>query len=117
MGNSFEIGKELHESESSIKLYKRIAEEVSQIEGVEAYPTEENGITFKVNVRLIKNFDFNDVDAASKKNFAFTTDAETYLKVASPNVDFGLPRILDKTGQPLTAEEYENQAPLSKFLV
>lgn len=117
LGNSFEIGKELNESESSIKLYKRIAEEVSQIEGVEAYPTGENGITFKVNVRLIKNFDFTDVDAAPEKNFTFTTDAETYLKMASPNVGFGLPRILDKTGQPLIAEEYENQAPLSKFLV
>ncbi|AYN00625.1 hypothetical protein [Chryseobacterium sp. 3008163] len=119
LGNTFEIDN-IPESEPSIKLYKRIAEEVSQIEGVEAYPTGENGITFKVNVRLIKNFEFEEVSADPTKKmfpFAFTTDAETHLKVNSPIIDFGLPRILDKTGQPLTAEEYENQAPLSKFLV
>lgn len=116
LGNTFDIDN-IPEYESSIKLYKRIAEEVSQIEGVEAYPTGENGITFKVNARLIKDFDFTDVDADPEKKFAFTTDAEKYLKVISPSIDFGLPRILDKTGQPLIAEEYEKQAPLSKFLV
>lgn len=117
LGNSFEIGKELHESESSIKLYKRIAEEVSQIEGVEAYPTGENGITFKVNARLIQNFDFTDVDADPKKKFAFTTDAEKYLKVKLPIREYGEEKILDKNLQPLPPDEYENQAPLSKFLV
>ncbi|MFC0428058.1 hypothetical protein [Chryseobacterium scophthalmum] len=116
LGNTFEIDG-IPESESSIKLYKRIAEELSQIEGVEAYPTGENGITFKVNARLIKNFDFADVKAEPEKQFAFTTDADTYLKVTLPKVDFGLPRILDKQGQPLSAEEYENQASFSKFLV
>lgn len=116
LGNTFEIDV-IPESESSIKLYKRIAEELSQIEGVEAYPTGENGITFKVNARLIKNFDFADVNAEPEKKFAFTTDADTYLKVTLPKVDFGLPRILDKQGQPLSAEEYENQASFSKFLV
>lgn len=116
LGNTFEIDG-IPESESSIKLYKRIAEELSQIEGVEAYPTGENGITFKVNARLIKNFDFADVNAEPEKKFAFTTDADTYLKVTLPKVDFGLPRILDKQGQPLSAEEYENQASFSKFLV
>ncbi|WP_265428920.1 hypothetical protein [Chryseobacterium sp. YIM B08800] len=116
LGNTFEID-DIPESESSIKLYKRIAEELSQIEGVEAYPTGENGITFKVNARLIKNFDFADVNAEPEKKFAFTTDADTYLKVTLPKLDFGLPRILDKAEQPLSAEEYENQAPFSKFLV
>lgn len=118
LGNSFEIGDELDKSDSSIKLYKRIAEEISQIEGMEAYPTGENGITFKVNARLIKNFDFAEVKAnPEEKKFAFTTDADTYLKVALPIPDVGIPRILDKDGQPLTIEEYVEKAPLSKFLV
>ena len=117
LGNTIEVGDELDKMDASIKLYKRITEEVSQIEGVEAYPTGENGITFKVNTRLIQNFDFTDVDADPEKKFAFTTDAEKYLKVISPSIDFGLPRILDKTGQSLIAEEYEKQASLSKFLV
>ncbi|WP_131725564.1 MULTISPECIES: hypothetical protein [unclassified Chryseobacterium] len=118
LGNTFEIGDELDKSEPSIKLYKRIADEISQIEGVEAYPTGENGITFKVNARLIKNFDFGEVDAnPEEKKFAFTTDADTYLKVTSPVVQFGIEKILDKDGQTLTSDEYSNQAPLSKFLV
>ncbi|MCY0976385.1 hypothetical protein PGH12_11095 [Chryseobacterium wangxinyae] len=118
LGNSFEIEKEFDESESSIKIYKRISEEVSQIEGVEAYPTGENGITFKVNARLIKNFDFSEVNAdPEEKKLAFTTDSDTYLKVTSPVLQFGIEKILDKDGQPLTTDEYTNQAPLSKFLV
>lgn len=118
LGNSFEIDDELTGSDSSIKLYKRIAEEVSQIEGVEAYPTGENGITFKVNARLIKNFDFKEVSINSDdRKFVFTTDADSYLKITYPLPDFGISRILDKQGQPLLPEEYEIQAPFSKFLV
>lgn len=118
LGNSFEIDDELTGSDSSIKLYKRIAEEVSQIEGVEAYPTGENGITFKVNARLIKSFDFKEVSINSDdRKFVFTTDADSYLKVIYPLPNFGIARILDKQGQTLSPEEYENQAPLSKFLV
>ncbi|MCI3938119.1 hypothetical protein MQX03_12975 [Chryseobacterium aahli] len=117
LGNTIEVGDELDKMDASIKLYKRIAEEVSQIEGVEAYPTGENGITFKVNVRLIKNFDFADVKAEPEKHFVFTTDAETYLKVTLPKKSFGEEKILDKNLQPLPPDEYENQAPISKFLV
>lgn len=116
LGNTFEID-DLAESEPSIKLYKRIAEEVSQIEGVEAYPTGENGITFKVNARLIKNFDFKETSINSDdRKFVFTTD-DSYLKVTYPLPDFGIPRILDKNGNTLSPEEYEIQAPISKFLV
>ncbi|MGO4707774.1 hypothetical protein AB4Y90_01415 [Chryseobacterium sp. 2TAF14] len=117
LGNTLEID-DIPESEPSIKLYKRIAEELSQIEGVEAYPTGENGITFKVNARLIKSFDFIEVSTNSDdKKFMFSTDADTYLKISSPEAVFGRTRILDKNGQTLSDEEYENQAPFSKFSV
>ena len=117
LGNTFDIDN-IPEYESSIKLYKRIAEEVSQIEGVEAYPTGENGITFKVNARLIKDFHFTEASSNSEdKKFSFSTDADTYVKVTSPHLDFGLQRILDKNGQTLSYDEYKNQAPFSKFLV
>lgn len=117
LGNTFEIDN-IPESEPSIKLYKRIAEEVSQIEGLEAYPTGENGITFKVNARLIKDFAFIEASANSEdKKFLFSTDADTYVKVTSPHLDFGLSKILDKNGQTLSYDEYKNQALFSKFLV
>jgi len=120
LGNNIDIdySSSWADTDSSVKFYKALADEISQIEGVEAYPTGENGITFKVNARLIKNFDFAEVDAnPEEKKLAFTTDADTYLKVTSPAVQFGIEKILDKDGQPLTSDEYSNQAPLSKFLV
>ncbi|MBB4807402.1 hypothetical protein HNP38_002706 [Chryseobacterium defluvii] len=102
-----------------IKMYKALADEVSQIEGVEAYPTGENGITFKINVSKIQSFVF-------KKGFfgepldvlRFTVDTENgYLKIYSPEFDTYGERILDKDGQKLTLSDFTDKALLSKFLV
>lgn len=120
LGNNIDIdySSSWADTDSSVKFYKALAEEISQIEGVEAYPTGENGITFKVNARLIKNFEFAEVGADPvEKMLSFVTDAETYLKIDTPELAEGLSRILDKDGQPLTTQEYTNQAPLSKFLI
>lgn len=119
LGNSIEIDKYWNENDPVSKFYTFLAEELSKIEAVEAYPTDENGITFKVNVSKIKNFDFRSesINIEEARRFVFSTDTETYLKVALPTRNFGEEKILDKNLQPLPPDEYENQAPLSKFLV
>ncbi|QQV02578.1 MULTISPECIES: hypothetical protein [Chryseobacterium] len=119
LGNSIEIDKYWDENDPASKFYTFLAEELSKIEAVEAYPTDENGITFKVNVSKIKNFDFSSdsIIIEEARRFAFSTDAETYLKIALPTRKFGEEKILDKNLQPLPGDEYENKAPLSKFLV
>lgn len=119
LGNSIEIDKYWNENDPAAKFYTFLAEELSKIEAVEAYPTDENGITFKVSVSKIKDFDFRSESIAEEdlRRFVFSTDAQTYLKVKLPNRIFGEEKILDKNLQPLPLDEYENQAPLSKFLV
>lgn len=120
LGNTIEINhlSSWAGTDSFVKFYKALADEISQIEGVEAYPTGENGITFKVNARLIPSFDFSEVGAnPAEKKLEFSTDAETYLKITSPEAAFGQTRILDKDGQPLSDAEYADQAPFTKFLV
>jgi hypothetical protein len=119
LGNSIEIDKYWNENDPAAKFYTFLAEELSKIEAVEAYPTDENGITFKVNVSKIKDFDFRSDSKATPEleRFIFSTDAETHLKVKLPIREYGEEKILDKNLQPLPPDEYENQAPLSKFLV
>lgn len=119
LGNSIEIDKYWNESDPVSKFYTLLAEELSKIEAIEAYPTDENGITFKVNVSKIKDFDFRSESIAKPelRRFIFSTDAETYLKVKLPTRIFGEEKILDKNLQPIPGDDYENQAPLSKFLV
>lgn len=119
LGNTIEIDKYWSDTDAASKFYTFLAEELSEIEGLEAYPADENGITFKVNVSKIKNFDFrsDSIPEPELQQFIFSTDAETYLKVALPSRSFGEEKILDKNLQPLPPDEYENQAPFSKFLI
>lgn len=119
LGNVIEITKSLNGTDSSVKFYQQLAEEISQIEGVEAYATEANGITFKVNVSRIKDFDFRSstITPAELQRFIFSTDGESYLKVKVPNIGLGGERVLDKNLTQLSQDEYDNQAPLSKFLL
>jgi len=119
LGNVIEIAKSLNGTDSSVKFYQQLAEEISQIEGVEAYATDANGITFKVNVSRIKDFDFRSstITPAELQRFIFSTDGESYLKVKVPNIGLGGERVLDKNLTQLSQDEYDNQAPLSKFLL
>lgn len=119
LGNTIEIDKYWSDTDAASKFYNFLTEELSEIEGLEAYPADENGITFKVNVSKIKNFDFrsDSIPEPELQQFIFSTDGETYLNVTLPSRSFGEEKILDKNLQPLPPDEYENQAPFSKFLV
>jgi hypothetical protein len=102
------------------KIYQIVADEVSQIEGVEAYTTTENGITFKINAGKINNFTFRkpgtDDDYELLK---FSVDLQnSTLRITSPGYNYyGDQRILDKDGQVIPQAEYLDKVPLSKFLL
>ncbi|WP_336690274.1 MULTISPECIES: hypothetical protein [unclassified Chryseobacterium] len=102
-----------------IKVYKALADEISQIEGLEAYPTGENGITFKINVTKIKNFIFKKGpfgEPLDVLRFTVNTEEE-YVKIYSPEFDSYGQRILDKNGQKLSKSDFTDKALLSKFLL
>lgn len=102
------------------KIYKALAEELSQIEGIEAFSTGDNGITFKINISKIKNFTFRKPGEDDGHDLLkFSVDLENWtLKIASPEFNkYGYKRILDKDGQIIPEAEYLNKVPLSKFLV
>ncbi|MCX6318444.1 MAG: hypothetical protein NTW29_14225 [Bacteroidetes bacterium] len=102
------------------KIYQVVADEVSQIEGVEAYTTAENGITFKINAGKINNFTFRkpgEDDDYELLKFSVDLQNNT-LKITSPGYNtYGDRRILDKDGQVIPQAEYLDKVPLSKFLL
>ncbi|AZA55190.1 hypothetical protein [Chryseobacterium sp. G0201] len=107
-------------NQSSTVFYKTLADEISLIEGVEALPTGNNGVTFKVNISKIKTFTFTkpgDDDGHDTLKFSVDLDAST-LKIITPEFDkYGRKRILDKNGQIIPQTEYLDKIPLSKFLL
>lgn len=121
LGNTIKVDREASwlKTDSIIKLYKALAEEISQIEGVEAYPTGENGITFKINVSKIKNFSFKKGAFGEPLDvLRFTVNTEEgYLKIYSPDFDSYGERILDRDGKSLLKSDFTDNAPLKKFLV
>ncbi|NML55831.1 putative HlyD family type I secretion protein [Chryseobacterium cheonjiense] len=110
-------------NDSVIKIHKVLADEVSSIEGVEAYVLGDDGITFKINVSKIKSFTFTkpggDDFVGGHDLLKFSVDLEnSTLKIASPEYNkYGYERILDKDGQIIPQAEYLDKVPLSKFLV
>lgn len=105
------------------KIHKILADEISSIEGVEAYVLGDDGITFKINVNMIKNFTFTkpggDNAVGGHDLLKFSVDLQnSTLKIASPEYNkYGYERILDKYGQIIPEAEYLDKVPLSKFLV
>lgn len=125
LGNNFEIDRDASwaRNDFTMKYYISLAEELSQIEGIEALPTGENGITFKINVSKIKNFSFTkpggDDSVGGFELLKFYVNLEnSTLKIVSPEYDkYGNERILDKDGQVIPQAEYLDKVPLSKFLL
>ncbi|PQA94593.1 hypothetical protein B0A69_09020 [Chryseobacterium shigense] len=121
LGNSITVERDASWSklDSTIKFYQSLADELSLIEGLEASPTSEYGITFKINVTKIKNFKF--VKPGGSKEFdtlQFLTDGLSYLKMITPEyLNSASYRIADKDGQQIPNQEYVDKIPLSKFLV
>jgi hypothetical protein len=102
------------------KIHKVLADEVSMIEGVEAYLYGKTGITLKINISKISLFTFRKPgkdDGYDLLKFSVDLQNST-LKIASPEYDnYGFERILDKDGQVIPKAEYLDKVPLSKFLV
>jgi len=125
LGNEITIDRDANwQATSSLeKMYKVLADEISQIEGIEARSTGDNGILFKINVSKINNFTFTkpgeDDSVGGHDLLKFFVDLDNaYLKIASPEYDkYGRERILDKDGQVIPQAEYLDKVPLSKFLV
>lgn len=107
-------------SDSVEKIHKVLADEISMIEGVEAYPYGKTGITLKVNVSKIPLFTFRkpgEDDGHELLKFSVNIK-ESYLKISSPEFNkYGRERILDKNGQIIPEAEYLDKVPLAKFLV
>ncbi|WP_288459471.1 hypothetical protein [uncultured Chryseobacterium sp.] len=107
-------------SDSVEKIHKVLADEISMIEGVEAYPYGKTGITLKVNISKIPLFTFRkpgEDDGHELLKFSVNIK-ESYLKISSPEFNkYGRERILDKNGQFIPSAEYLDKVPLSKFLV
>ncbi|WP_435524630.1 hypothetical protein [Chryseobacterium indoltheticum] len=87
LGNEIIIDRDAawNSTDSLAKIYKTLSEELSQIEGLEAYPLE-SGITFKINASKIKNFFFTkpgEDDGHDLLKFSIDLDNST-LKMHSP---------------------------------
>lgn len=121
LGNEINIDRDAawNSTDSMEKVYKALSEELSQIEGLEAYPLQ-RGITFKLNISKIKNFSFTKPGGDDgHDNFKFSVDLDnSTLKIHSPEYfRYGNERILDKDGQIIPEAEYMDKVSLSKFLI
>lgn len=106
--------------DSITKAYKYLAEEISQIEAVEAFSTGENGLTFRINVSKLKNFAFTKPGGEDGHDtLKFSVDlTNSTLKISSPEYNrYGNERILDKNLQIISETEYLSTIPLSRFLI
>ncbi len=125
LGNTITVDRDASWAgiQPAAKMYQALADELSQIEGLEAYPTGENGITFKINASKIKTFTFikpgGDKFVGGHDMLKFSVDLEnSTLKIVSPEPNrYGIERILDKDLQVIPGTEYSSTIPLSKFLV
>ncbi len=122
LGNTITIDRDASwaSGDSVVKIHKILADEISAIEGVEAYTLENDGITFKVNVSMIPTFTFKKPggdDGHDMLRFSVDLAAST-LKIFTPEYNrYGRERILDKNGQLIPETEYLDKVPLSKFLI
>jgi len=122
LGNTITIDRDASwaSGDSVVKIHKILADEISAIEGVEAYTLENDGITFKVNVSMTPTFTFKKPggdDGHDMLRFSVDLAAST-LKMFTPEYNrYGRERILDKNGQLIPETEYLDKVPLSKFLI
>lgn len=122
MGHSIVIDRDAKwlSTDPLTKMYQALADEISQIEGVEAYPTEDEGITFKLLASKITNFTFTKPggeDEFDHIKFSINLD-ESYVKFTSPMYgSSSSDKILDKDGYVIPKDEYMNKVSLSRFLI
>ncbi|MCT2563394.1 hypothetical protein [Chryseobacterium herbae] len=120
LGNTIKVDRDASWSgtEHSTIFYKALADEISSVEGVQAIPTGENGLTFRINISKFKTFTFRKPGGVDDfELLKISTDAETYVKIHNPTEYNTADRIRDKDGKALSQADFTSRAPLSKFLV
>lgn len=106
-------------TDSVLKYYDALADEISRIDGIQAFPSGKNGILFKIDVNKIKNFKFSKAPYQDADILEFYTNGETTLDLKFPeSMSHSLEdRLTDKNGNNLTEQEYGNKVSLSRFLL
>ncbi|PIF43689.1 hypothetical protein CLU96_0601 [Chryseobacterium sp. 52] len=103
-------------TDSIVKFYDALADEISKTDGLQAFPSGKNGLILRVDVNRIKHFKLGKSPFQNDDVLEFTTDGEEYVKFAV-FAGYSIERTFDKNGNNLTIEDFTNKAPLSKFLV
>jgi len=109
-----------NKSDSILKFYDALADEISKIDGIQAYPSGKNGILFKIDVNKIKNFKFSKYPHTEPYDvLEFSTDGETTLHLHNPDtMIYSIEdRITDKNGNNIIEAEYGSKISLSRFLL
>ncbi|WP_126653133.1 hypothetical protein [Chryseobacterium aureum] len=120
MGQTIEVVRDAKwaKTDTLIKLYDALAGGLSNIDGIEAFANNENGVTIRIDIEKIKNFKFvkpsysEDADTLS-----LTTDGISYIKFANDNFTGSSNRLFDKDGVLINFQEYTEKIPLSRFLI
>lgn len=120
MGQTIEIVRDARwaKTDSVMKIYDSLANGLSEIDGIEAFANNENGVTIRVDIDKIKNFKFiKPPHSESYDTLSFTTDGISYIKFANDYFTGSSNRLFDKDRNPISSQEYMNNMPLSKFLI
>ncbi|MET3034806.1 hypothetical protein ABXT08_01770 [Chryseobacterium sp. NRRL B-14859] len=105
-------------TDSTIKFYEEMAYEISKTDGIEAFPSDSLGLRLRIDVNKIKKFKLCKPIVSGDDDFLeFTTDGSSYLKFSNGLSQYGIERILDRSGNKLTGEDFLEKAPLKKFLL
>ncbi|WP_343681062.1 hypothetical protein [Chryseobacterium arthrosphaerae] len=108
------------DDDSILKYYNILADEVSKIDGIQAFPSGVNGLIFRIDVNKVKNFKFEKpMYETSFDILEFVTDAKSYLRVYTPDLSIysNYGKVLDKEGTKLNPQDFGVQIPLSRFLI
>ncbi|RTZ50376.1 hypothetical protein EJ377_11330 [Chryseobacterium arthrosphaerae] len=108
------------DDDSILKYYNTLADEVSKIDGIQAFPSGVNGLIFRIDVNKVKNFKFEKpMYETSFDILEFVTDAKSYLRVYTPDLSIysNYGKVLDKEGTKLNPQDFGVQIPLSRFLI
>jgi len=119
MGQEIQINRDAQwaKTDSSLVLYSAVADELSKIDGIQAFPSGENGLIFRIDINKIKNFKFSKpYHTPEMDTIEFSTDGKDFLKFTGDFIN-SKARIMDKNGKYITGLEYVKNIPLSRFLI
>ncbi|UHO38236.1 hypothetical protein H5J24_22210 [Chryseobacterium capnotolerans] len=105
-------------SSSTSVLYYALAEEVSKIDGIQAFPNVEDGfgLTFRIDINKIKHFKFVKPPYSELLDSVEVIVTDESLKFVNSFI-ISTSRLADKNGTNITQEEYSQNISLSRFLI